>query len=407
MNLTIKKHHLPALNKYLEKVNRKASKLNQPPMRVEVVREFTRKYRNPLGINGTLYFADIILHGGEPQIEGWGLAGTLEFTGGGTLVRSVPGIELPARFRQATNNCDHCKTKRSRAKVVILRNLKSNEFIQVGSTCVADFLGMTTVESYLTWLNIVAQVGSDLDDLENEGGGIGRYIERGYSIDEFVGAASIIIRRFGWVPKSKAFNEFDATAYQTWTLLRPPSDPTEAHSKQKWIDENELFVVERDNQRAAAAIAWVRSVDADSDYLHNLKVIVEKGYVIYREAGFAASILAAYQKAADRENERQRDARPASRYVGTKGQRYRFENLTVRAMRSFEGDYGVRTMVRFEDASGNVLVWWATGEPEWLETGDSVTVAGTVKKHDDYKGTKQTLLNRVNKNLPKKLKAVA
>jgi len=403
MNLTIKKSHLDALHEYLEKINRKAVKLSQPLMSVEVVREYTQKYRNPLGIDGTLYLVDIILHGGEPQIKGWGLAGILEFTEGGTLVRGVPGIELPARFRQATNHCDHCRTTRRRAKVIILRNLDKGDFIQVGSTCVADFLGMTTVESYLAWLNITAQIGGDLEDLEVGGGEISRYVERSFSIDEFVGAASIIIRRFGWVPKSKAFNEHDATANQTWELLRPADGPAAAHSKQKWIDENELFVVERDNRRAAAAIKWIENIDADNDYLHNLQVIVKKRYVIYREAGFAASLLAAYEKAMDLIEKRKQQ--PVSQHLGTVSQRYRF-NLTVRAMRSFDGDYGVRTMVRFEDQGGNVLIWWAAGEPEWLETGDTVTVAGTVKKHDEYKGVKQTLLNRVSRNLPEKLETI-
>jgi len=183
----------------------------------------------------------------------------------------------------------------------------------------------------------------------------------------------------------------------------PPSGPADAHAKAKWIAENELFVVERDNKRAAAAIEWIEKINADNDYLHNLQVIVRKGFVIYRETGFAASLLAAHQKAT---KERQ-EAQPASQYIGTKGQRYRFENLTVQAMRSFDNQYGVRTMVCFQDSRGNVVVWWATGEPEWLETGDTVTVAGTVKKHDEYKGTKQTLLNRVSQNFPVKLKAVA
>ena len=81
MNLTIKKHHLAALYEYLKNVNCKALKLSQPPMSVEVTRKYTRKYRSPLGIDGTLYLADIILHGAEPRVKGWGLAGTLEFTG--------------------------------------------------------------------------------------------------------------------------------------------------------------------------------------------------------------------------------------------------------------------------------------------------------------------------------------
>jgi len=403
---TIKKHHLSALTEYLEKVNKKALKLSQPPMSVKVVREHTRTSQNHLGLDVTQYLLDIELHGVEPRVQGWGLAGVLEFTEGGTLVRGVPGIELPARFRQATDNCDHCGTNRRRNKVIVLRNLTGGEFKQVGSTCVADFLGMKTVDSYLSWLDVVARVAADMEDLDDERGCWGGYVEHGFAIDEFVGAASIIIRRFGWVPKSQAFNEGDATSQLTWELLRESSGPSERAFKERWIKENKLYVEDRDNQRAAAAIEWIKSVEVDNDYLHNLQVIVRKGHVIYREAGFAASLLSAYNRAMDWADEKKREAKLDSQYIGESGTRYRFDDITVKAMKSFTGQYGVKTMVRLEDAKGNVLVWWASGEPEWLEVGDTVTVAGTIKKHDEYRGTKQTLINRVSQNLPKKLKAV-
>jgi len=400
-DLTIKKYQLAALLEYLEPINRKAAKLNQPEMFVEVVREYSVTVNTEQGLPRTTDMVDIVLHGCEPQLLGWTLVGTLEFTNGGTLVRGVPGVELPARFREADNTCDHCKTKRARAKVVLLRNNDTGEFVQVGSTCVADFLGMPSVEGWLSWLDTTKQVSADIDELL-EGGPIGGCGERCFAIDEFVAAASIISRRFGWVPKSRAIDEGSSTAQQTWNFLCPPKGEGDRHSKNKWIEENELCVVDRDREWAALAIAWIKEANADNDYLHNLRVIVNKGYVNYREAGFAASLLSAYRKATDGKEGLKRD----SEYVGESKGRYRFEGLTVKSMHGIDGQYGLRTLVRFEDANGNILIWWATGEPEWLEIGDTVTVAGTVKMHDRYRGTKQTTINRVTTKIPAKLQPV-
>lgn len=57
---------------------------------------------------------------------------------------------------------------------------------------------------------------------------------------------------------------------------------------------------------------------------------------------------------------------------------------------------------KFEDENGNVLTWKTSNpmgkfvESEWkmLNEGDLVHLKGTVKAHDEYKGTKQTALTR-------------
>ncbi len=50
-----------------------------------------------------------------------------------------------------------------------------------------------------------------------------------------------------------------------------------------------------------------------------------------------------------------------------------------------------------QDENGNVYVWFASGNfvPD---LGSHYHIKGTVKKHDDYKGDKQTILTRC-KNL--------
>lgn len=70
-------------------------------------------------------------------------------------------------------------------------------------------------------------------------------------------------------------------------------------------------------------------------------------------------------------------------------------------------DDGARHIYTFRDADGNCLVWktanplgmWSEDEDgyeKWVEAevGGKVTLKATVKDHDEYKGTKQTVLTR-------------
>lgn len=73
--------------------------------------------------------------------------------------------------------------------------------------------------------------------------------------------------------------------------------------------------------------------------------------------------------------------------------------------RSFSG-YGTDTVniYRFADDEGDLLVWKTTAylmyynevEDNWLPfyAGDRLALRGTVKAHDEYRGTKQTILSR-------------
>jgi hypothetical protein len=70
-------------------------------------------------------------------------------------------------------------------------------------------------------------------------------------------------------------------------------------------------------------------------------------------------------------------------------------------LKYFESQFGVKALCKFEDAAGNVLIWWASGNTEWLTEGDVLDITGTVKKHGDYNGKLQTELRRVSKSLPK------
>lgn len=70
--------------------------------------------------------------------------------------------------------------------------------------------------------------------------------------------------------------------------------------------------------------------------------------------------------------------------------------VTVQGISMFDSAFGARTLLRLQDATGNVLIWWASGDKSADFTrGEMVTIKGTVKAHAEYKGIKQTTLSRV------------
>ena len=82
-----------------------------------------------------------------------------------------------------------------------------------------------------------------------------------------------------------------------------------------------------------------------------------------------------------------------SDYVGNVGEKVE-KVVTLKRVNWFEGFHGQYTGIHvFEDENKNVLVWKTASAPD-MEIGSIVTIRGTVKELNEYKGTKQTILTR-------------
>lgn len=85
-----------------------------------------------------------------------------------------------------------------------------------------------------------------------------------------------------------------------------------------------------------------------------------------------------------------------SEWIGEEKQRMRDLKVVLTGARAVSSAYGTSIMFTF-DYDGNVLVWFTSCPPDIAEdmvVGDEYLLTGTVKKHDTYRGVKQTYLNR-------------
>lgn len=82
-----------------------------------------------------------------------------------------------------------------------------------------------------------------------------------------------------------------------------------------------------------------------------------------------------------------------SEWVGEVGERIKKVSVKLLGVYGFTGRYGYSQVVKFEDENRNVFTWFtAVNIP--IEVGATCKLSGIIKKHDEYKGEKTTVLTR-------------
>jgi hypothetical protein len=384
------------LTDQVAELNKRAEKLGVEPVRLIPHGTEVERRTNQAKVEYDFVWHLYEIEGTTPKLAGWTLVAAIERLGDENLVRCVPGQTCPVEYRQARTDCDHCKTDRRRKEVFVLRH-EDGRHVQVGRQCITDFLGGKSPESIIAMAEFLWAFETRCSEAADEMWGCDgcRYNP---SIEEYLATVAICIRKMGWVSAKMAQEDGMSSAYMAWRVCVE----TNKYIKEL-IDEKELFVEDRDVELATAALEWAKALPTTAgDYEYSLGVACRAGVVHAKTRGIIASAIASYQRHKDRLEELHIKAREAYKdeHVGILKERRGFK-VTVKAMRSFEGDYGVKTLVRMKDEDGRTLIWWATGDPNWLKEGETVEITGTVKDHGEYQGKKQTQLSRVVEGLPK------
>ena len=383
----VEEGRLPWLAGQLARLAKRAAKLGVSPPGYTLGEPYEGK-------EGVRYIP-VTLSGEAPKYAGWTFAATLErLEGGEVLVRSFSEEPLPAKYRsgETSGECDHCKTVRNRTETFVVKH-ESGEYRQVGRQCIRDFLGHADPDRLAAIANLLSEV-LGLGEGEGYDGGGERVLSLGYYLP-YVAAT---MNAYGWCSRSKAREGGSTPTADTALEHADPSNELLKLAQQgKWT---RLEVTPADTARAQVAREWASELSDEevlkSDYLHNLRALTRAGSVTYRTAGYAASIIIACEKAQDRVRAAQ--ARPESNYLGTVGKREVFKSVTVERVLELERAYGVTYLHLMTDAAGNDLKWFGSSRLVEKE-GETVDMKATVKKHEEYKGRKQTVVSRAVKLL--------
>jgi hypothetical protein len=332
------------------------------------------------GLSVTEVRYETTLGGDAPCYNGWTLLAVLDWEGeDGLIVRTAPGVESVNRDSLVRDYCGHCNTTRNRRKIYLVGNADGTQ-VQVGSTCLKDFLGWTGNPVFYG----VGQITDEIDGMLGAG-----CWEHTYTTETVLAAAWAATTMFGYVKTS------DWSKTPTKNVVLCLLDPRSQADRELARDCAPVIA------NAAGTAAKVRefilseAFSGEGEYVRNLKVLAGLDEVSSRNIGILASAPQAWARAQERTLIRERErADVLNEFVGSPKARLVL-TVRVKAVQFIPGDYGTTTLYTMTDEAGHQFKWFARTDALGEEPSETlVTIRGTVKKHEEYQGQRSTVLTR-------------
>lgn len=373
--------NLPKLRLQIEKLSKAAESTGSDPIEyVEtdeglLLRIGQRKYAE---------YRRVIVKGPAPKYAGWEFVAKLEHHPAGNMVYAVPAKTVDSQWYKAPSDCQHCSTQRKRNFTYLVQN-DSGDVLQLGSSCLADFLGHRNPEEIAFMAELLTSLDGDVQEFA-KGGGSNSLIPL---MDVLVMSAACM-REFGWASRMSKSPTSQRVARQLWpprrTKYEEPDPP--------------VHVKDVDKELAATARAWAAGLDKIEDnYLQNLHVIASEDWITPKQFGLAVSMIVAYQRAMDQQVKRdetkqkwqiEKDRKAKSQWIGEVGKRVDLK-LFVYLVMPMSGQFA-SFLHKMYDEAGNEYSWFGSSQ---LDTEQWYEVKATIKAHTTYKETKETQLTRV------------
>ncbi|MFD1050968.1 hypothetical protein ACFQ1S_38295, partial [Kibdelosporangium lantanae] len=222
---------------------------------VEAVREEITRV-NAVGLEVTEFRYRTRVTGQAPCYQGWSLLAALDWDQhAGLIVRTAPGVQSVNRSTLVQGWCAHCRKNRHRTKTYLLGHADGRQ-VQVGSTCLKDFLGWDGRVVFLSTDDVESEIGSIF-------GGLGGFRE--FTVLTVLAAAWAVIKTNGYVRS----REMGATADCVWSLIDPCTS-----DERKAAEAFRPFIADA-TAMAAQVRDWVLSDEfaGTSEYVTNLKAV--------------------------------------------------------------------------------------------------------------------------------------
>ena len=371
--------NMQAIEKIIARMVKKGIKA-----RLDVTREYDKKVpimamdsRHVVNTHQTttVNVVDFVLDIDNVELGHWELLGTKERVGKDAIYKG----NIPAEYKNNDFACEHCSTNRRRNKVAIIRHKETAELKQVGYTCLQDFIGMElgTFGALIKAIDAIYLQVNYFGDCE--------YTSHNYyyNVNQFLQIAYNCIIKYGYV-KNNSVTEMTTTEHILEAYRTENND---------YVDSDK---VDTDLVNKIKNAYGVFAKTHPSDLTHNVCTILEQTCVKRIYANYMYFIPTFYV------NKVRWDARKAraeqakkelnNEYAGAVGDKITTE-VTVEHATGFDGQYGYMYVYNFKDVHGHLLVWF-TSKNLGVDTGDKIRISGTIKKLNEYKGIKQTVLTR-------------
>jgi hypothetical protein len=398
MEYLIYEGNMERLQKKLQRIENKCKKHGNTDFRFEIKGETFKECKiDGECFNNKYYIVEVE---GVAKINDWVFVATIQHKNNGNIIRQFKtDIEIPEKYRYTDSVCEHCNYKRIRKDTYLIYNEVTDEFKQVGKSCLNEFtngLSAEAVAQYISWFDEVIE-GQEVDSLNSH-----KY----YSVDLVILNAIETIKHYGFISRAMAMESDDRFIKTTTERVTEFMFPHRCMNRKEILQEMEKIGYNAESKGNKAELIkmleWLNKTDNDSQYIYNLKTTVADSYCEPRDFGLLVSLPSAYFKAFEREQDRLlREQKRAEKrllnanksYVGEVGKRLDIDISSVECVTSFPTDYGMMRIYRFETTNGNILVWKTSN---FIEDTDKVKkIKATIKAHNEYREELQTEINRV------------
>ncbi|MDN5687860.1 MAG: hypothetical protein L0G94_14480 [Brachybacterium sp.] len=301
--------------------------------------------------------------------------------------------------------CDHCGKFRDRNTTYLVTDPETGDTLQVGASCMGAFLG---IKPKGLWT-----LGLGMDDLQDDDqhapvGSTQVTDSRGLVAKALV--ATDMGKRYvsksraaGWGASSTADRGEYLFSSVTSRRLTPEEREEREQAHEQLAEVLKSGVV--DDVISAGA-----SIGTDSDYGRNLITALEAGFATDKMQGVVVSAVAVYgrrqREVANQEAQQERAASAAEGFAAPVKTRMREVPVAVtNVYESTRPRYGYPygdepfQIITMRDADGHEIVW-KTGSLQQVQAGDQISMTGTVKDHDRFRGVDQTVISRAKLDRP-------
>lgn len=358
---------------------------------LDVSAPFLADYEDPFDgrVIGKRQMVTVTVFGEIPRHGGWTVVARLDHDEEGeTLLSLFPGLpdQLAAEVsgqRVIANFCHGCKIARHRTATYLARH-DSGEYRQLGTTCVEPYTGLPIKGLEALW-----RFGKLKDSDWEETGEGGIPADLRVPVAEVLRVTAAIVAQEG---------RYYSRA-EEWKNTLPTADGVSDYFFNRKTPQEWRAAIDAEPDATATATAvreWaVQGYGSLNDYRHKVGQLAQAETIDPRHLPTLVSAIAGWHR--DQEKAAAERAAQNSQPQGTKGERLTVNATVTTVVELEERYYGYRAqrrrLIKFQDASGNVYVWFSSAATV-PDKGDEVELTGTVKDHNTYGETVQTVLTR-------------
>lgn len=330
------------------------------------------------------------LVGASPKVSDHTFIAKVEHTAAGNIVSRVASNSTEAdldltSYRTAKPVCDHCQMARKRNDTFVLQ-ASDGTLKQIGRNCLADYLRSDNVETVVAILDLVNEFNASSDQGEgdeSEGGFGGGWYAKPLTVD-YVACVISAVRAYGWTAKSSGKPR--TTSDDALGLVQPCTS-SDSEVRADWYKNQPT---DADKAKAIVILDWIKSSTDSSDYMHNLRVSCSNH--LLTKMSLVASVVPAYLREVEKWEQERAAKLTDPGFYGTLGAKVETQ-VTISLVRTFEGNYGVTTLLGMKSKEGHSLKWFASGEKN-VDVGKQFMIKGTVKSQELRNGIHETNLTR-------------